>query len=83
MTEWFKVLVLKTSVGQLTASSNLALSAKQKDVRTDVFLLGTHGTLNVGSPAPKAASGAGYETADDEVDDRICHDRNDKPYDRI
>ena len=27
MTEWFKVLVLKTSVGQLTASSNLALSA--------------------------------------------------------
>ena len=30
MTEWFKVLVLKTSVGQLTASSNLALSAKLK-----------------------------------------------------
>jgi hypothetical protein len=31
VTEWFKVLVLKTSVGQLTASSNLALSAKKKD----------------------------------------------------
>ena len=28
MTEWFKVTVLKTVVGQLTASSNLALSAK-------------------------------------------------------
>ena len=27
MTEWFKVTVLKTVVGQLTASSNLALSA--------------------------------------------------------
>ena len=30
VTEWFKVLVLKTSVGQLTASSNLALSARNK-----------------------------------------------------
>ncbi len=27
VTEWFKVTVLKTVVGQLTASSNLALSA--------------------------------------------------------
>gem|GEM_PF-4975529 len=27
VTEWLMVLVLKTSVGQLTASSNLALSA--------------------------------------------------------
>ena len=31
VTEWFKVLVLKTSVGQLTASSNLALSAIEND----------------------------------------------------
>lgn len=31
MTEWFKVTVLKTVVGQLTASSNLALSAKHSD----------------------------------------------------
>lgn len=30
VTEWFKVTVLKTVVGQLTASSNLALSAKLK-----------------------------------------------------
>ncbi|MDB5166986.1 MAG: hypothetical protein JWN26_131 [Candidatus Saccharibacteria bacterium] len=29
VTEWFKVTVLKTVVGQLTASSNLALSAKK------------------------------------------------------
>lgn len=39
VTERFKVLVLKTSVGQLTASSNLALSAKQKDP-SRVFLFG-------------------------------------------
>jgi hypothetical protein len=31
VTEWFKVTVLKTVVGQLTASSNLALSAKKKE----------------------------------------------------
>ena len=30
VTEWFKVTVLKTVVGQLTASSNLALSACSK-----------------------------------------------------
>lgn len=30
VTEWFKVTVLKTVVGQLTASSNLALSATLK-----------------------------------------------------
>lgn len=30
VTEWFKVTVLKTVVGQLTASSNLALSAIEK-----------------------------------------------------
>ena len=29
VTEWFKVTVVKTVVGQLTASSNLALSAKK------------------------------------------------------
>jgi hypothetical protein len=37
VTEWFKVLVLKTSVGQLTASSNLALSAKKKHPKQGVF----------------------------------------------
>ena len=31
VTEWFKVTVLKTVVGQLTASSNLALSATHSD----------------------------------------------------
>lgn len=31
VTEWFKVTVLKTVVGQLTASSNLALSAIEND----------------------------------------------------
>ena len=35
VTEWLMVLVLKTSVGQLTASSNLALSA-MKTVETIV-----------------------------------------------
>ena len=40
MTEWFKVLVLKTSVGQLTASSNLALSAKKAHPLDRVFFLG-------------------------------------------
>lgn len=30
MTEWFKVLVLKTSVGQLTVGSNPTLSARKK-----------------------------------------------------
>ncbi len=33
------VLVLKTSVGQLTASSNLALSAKKNNVHLDVIFL--------------------------------------------
>ena len=37
VTEWFKVTVLKTVVGQLTASSNLALSATLNDVFRDVI----------------------------------------------
>ena len=38
VTEWFKVTVLKTVVGQLTASSNLALSAiKDNSIRV-IFL---------------------------------------------
>ena len=38
VTEWFKVTVLKTVVGQLTASSNLALSAiENRGQATPVF----------------------------------------------
>lgn len=40
VTERFKVLVLKTSVGQLTASSNLALSATKKDDQMVIFFRG-------------------------------------------
>lgn len=40
VTEWFKVTVLKTVVGQLTASSNLALSAIQSDPFLGAFLYG-------------------------------------------
>ncbi len=39
VTEWFKVTVLKTVVGQLTASSNLALSAKKNTVQMDCIFL--------------------------------------------
>jgi hypothetical protein len=39
--EWFKATVLKTVVGQLTASSNLALSAK--------YLTPTEGCTQVAS----------------------------------
>lgn len=37
VTEWFKVTVLKTVVGQLTASSNLALSAIENDPNMGSF----------------------------------------------
>ena len=34
--EWFKALVLKTSVGQLTVSSNLTTSAKNKNMSEEI-----------------------------------------------
>ncbi len=40
MTEWFKVPVLKTGVGQLTVGSNPSLSAQsKKSLRQGLFLL--------------------------------------------
>lgn len=39
VTEWLMVLVLKTSVGQLTASSNLALSAIKNSPTNGLFFI--------------------------------------------
>ena len=76
MTERFKVLVLKTSVGQLTASSNLALSATKKDDCKVIFFRVSR-SYGVGVRLQSRHSPFICKSADHEADNSIREQRND------